>query len=346
MRKTLRLALLTALTLPWLASATALAGTHSTPAPPRTAMSAGILVDVSTGKVLWSKNSTQVRSPASLTKVLTALTVLEYSALDGYTTISKAARAVDGGRTYAEEGWRFTMRDLLWGLLLQSGNDAAIALAENASPDGSVEGFMSMANALAARLGAGDSNFVNPHGLDAPGQVSTARDLAIITTAALEDPRFVEMVSSKTHIVPWGDRDSHMFINHNKLLWRYEGTIGVKTGFTNQAGPSLISAVQRDGSTLMAVVLGSGDHYGDSTALYDWGFANLHELRAASQDRISPNPSGDDVALQTSSSLDQAGLSNSPIDQRIPVPLLAAVISAALVTAALLRRVGYYQRNL
>lgn len=308
-------------------------------------MAAGILVDASTGKVLWSKNDTDLRAPASLTKVLTALTVLEYSALDGYTTISHAARNVGGGRTYAEEGWGFTMRDLLWGLLLQSGNDAAIALAENASPDGSVEGFMTMANALASRLGAHNSHFVNPHGLDADGQVSTARDLAIITQAALEDPRFVEMVSTKTHNVPWGDGKPHMYINHNKLLWRYEGAIGVKTGFTNQAGPSLISAVQRDGSTLIAVVLGSGNHYGDSTALYDWAFGNLDALRGSSQDTISPNLS-DEVALQTSSAVDQAGIAGSgPWGDKVPVVLLTAVLSATLVTGSLVRRVRFYHQR-
>lgn len=246
---------------------------------------------------------------------------------------------------YAEEGWRFTMRDLLWGLLLQSGNDAAIALAENASPDGSVEGFMAMANALASRLGADSSNFVNPHGLDAQGQVSTARDLALITQAALENPRFVKMVSTKTHNVAWGDGKPHTFINHNKLLWRYEGTIGVKTGFTNQSGPSLISAVRRDGSTLIAVVLGSGDHYGESIALYDWAFANLDELRASSQDELRPNPSSDTIALQTSSSVDHAGISGDRIDESIPVVLLTAVLGATLVTGALLRRVGFYHRN-
>lgn len=345
MRKTLHLACLIILVSAWILPAPALGADLSPSAAPETGMAAGILVDTSTGKVLWSKNPTSARSPASLTKVLTALTVLEYSALDGYTTISRAARTVDGGRMYAEEGWRFTMRDLLWGLLLQSGNDAAIALAENASPDGSVEGFMAMANALASRLGADSSNFVNPHGLDAQGQVSTARDLAVITQAALENPHFAEMVSTKTHNVPWGDGKPHTFINHNKLLWRYEGTIGVKTGFTNQSGPSLISAVQREGSTLIAVVLGSGDHYGESTALYDWAFANLDELRAGSQDELRPNSPSDTIALQTSSSVDHAGIPGTPIHERIPVVLLTAILGATLVTGALVRRVGLYHQN-
>lgn len=350
MRSTFRLACLAALLSVWLVPVPALGATQPVPAAPETLMSSGVLVDLSTGKVLWSKDPTARRAPASLTKVLTALTVLEYSSLDGFTTISRGARTVDGARMYAEEGWRFTMRDLLWGLLLQSGNDAAIALAENASRDGTVEGFMAMANALAERLGARDSNFVNPHGLDEDGHVTTARDLGIITQAAMQDPRFVEMVSSKTHVVPWGDGQPHLFINHNKLLWRDDTAIGVKTGFTTQAGPSLISAAQRDGSTLIAVVLGSGNHYGDSTRLFDWAFAHLDGLRASTQEVISPDLSGEDVALQTSSGLEQSGVgvataTNPVAGADIPVALMAAVTMAALVTGALIRRVSFYYQS-
>lgn len=340
MSKTVRLACTLVLLTVWLLPTPALA---ASPAPP-TGMASGILVDLGTGKVLWAKNDTEQRAPASLTKVLTALTVLENSALDGYTTISNAARTVDGARMYAEEGWRFTMRDLLWGLLLQSGNDAAIALAENASPDGTVEGFMTLANSLAARLGATDSNFVNPHGLDAPGHHSTARDLAVITRAALRDPRFVEMVSSKTHTVPWGDGRPHLFINHNKLLWNYDGAIGVKTGFTNEAGPSLISAAQRHGSTLMAVVLGSGNHYGDSIALYDWAFGHLQALRAGSQDVLTEGLTGEEVALQTSTALEQSGVGGG-LGGKLPAVLVAAVVCAALVTGMLIRRVSFYYQS-
>lgn len=257
--------------------------------PPPTTMASGILIDLQTKKVLWAKDSESARAPASLTKILTALTVLDTANLEDTAVISRAARYAEGGRMYAEEGWTFTIQDLLWGLLLQSGNDAAITLAEKISPDGTVPGFMKLANAKAVELGATGSNFMNPHGLDEPGQRTTARDLGIITTAAMQNPIFAQMVATKTRNVPWGDGKQHTFINHNKMLWRTPGAIGVKTGFTNEAGNCLVSAVQRNGSTLIAVVMGTPQHYADSNALYDWGFANLEALKAQStSDVIKP----------------------------------------------------------
>jgi D-alanyl-D-alanine carboxypeptidase (penicillin-binding protein 5/6) len=262
------------------------------PEPPATTMASGVVVDLQTKKVLWAKVAEAQRAPASLTKILTALTVLEHANLQDSAAISKAARNAPGGRMYAEEGWTFTVQDLLWGLMLQSGNDAAISLAEKVSPDGSQEGFMKLANAKAASLGATSSSFQNPHGLDHPGHVTTARDLAIITAAAMENPVFVQMVSSKTHVVPWGDGKPHMFINHNKMLWRAPGAIGVKTGFTKGAGNCLVSAMNRNGSTLVAVVLGTPNHYAESISLFDWAYANLDALRAnAGTDIRKPMPS-------------------------------------------------------
>lgn len=255
---------------------------------PQVAMTSGILVDMNTRAVLWAKNDELVRPPASLTKILTALVVLDrVKNLDETAPITPDAREAPGGRTYAEAGWTFTIRDLLWGLLLQSGNDSAIALAHKVSPNGTVAGFMDLANKKAKQLGATHTSFVNPHGYDAPGHVTTARDLAIITIAAMQNPVFAEMVASKTHQVTWGDGQPHLFINHNKLLARYPGAIGVKTGFTNGAGHGLVSAVKRGDDTLIVVAMDSPDHYGESIALYDWGFAHLAELRAAPVARLT-----------------------------------------------------------
>lgn len=248
--------------------------------PPAVGMASGILVDATTGKILWANQDEAVRAPASLTKILTALVVLKHANLDDTAQITEEARNAPGSRTYAEAGWTFTIGDLLWGLMLQSGNDAAIALAQKVSPDGTIPGFMLLANQMAKDLGATNSTFMNPHGYDEAGHQTTARDLALITMAAMKDPRFAEMVATRTHDVPWGDGQPHTFINHNKLLSRYRGTVGVKTGFTTAAGHSLVSAVDRDGTRLIAVVMGSPDHYGESIALYDWGFGNLAALRA------------------------------------------------------------------
>ncbi|MGH9283421.1 MAG: D-alanyl-D-alanine carboxypeptidase family protein, partial [Acidimicrobiales bacterium] len=262
------------------------------PSAPGLGMAAGILVDAASGKVVWSQNADAQRAPASLTKVLTALVVLDQANLDDNVTVTPEARAVGGARMYAESGWVMPVRDLLWGLLLQSGNDAAVALAQKVSPDGTVAGFATLMNERAKQLGATRSNFVNPHGLDAPGHLTTARDMAIISSAALRNPTFAQMVATYSHQIPWGDGSSHTLTNHNKLLTRYPGTIGVKTGYTLGAGPSLISAVRRGDHTLIAVVMGSPSqgHYNESTALYDWGFAHLPALLAQPQSILPPPP--------------------------------------------------------
>lgn len=297
------------------------------PAPP-TAMQAGVLLDMESGKVLWARDEGAVRAPASLTKVLTALVALENSPLDKVGVISNAARGVRGQRMFAEEGWTMPVGDMLWGLLLQSGNDAAIALAETVSPDGTVQGFMNIANARAAELGAKDTHFVNPHGLDEPGHQTTARDLALLSSAALSNPTLAQMVSSKTHVVPWGDGTNHLFINHNKLLWRYPGAIGIKTGFTSGAGHCLISAVHRDGHTLIAVVMGSPNHYAESTALYDWGFANLAALNAASTTTIRPDLAPETVQLDGGAA--ESAAAAEGVQMTILIPALGIVCLIAL----------------
>lgn len=268
-----------------LATAAALALTLSgnahaqtSPEPPAVGMASGILLDLESGKILWARDHESPRAPASLTKMVTALVVLEKLKLSDRVVITHEARYADGARIYAEEGWTFSAEDLLWGLLLESGNDAAIALAQKASPDATLEGFLKLMNDRAHKLGATASTFRNPHGLDEPGHVTTARDLALIAGAAMRNKVFATMVGTQVHKTPWGDGAQRTFTNGNKLLANYPGAVGIKTGFTNEAGKALASAVRRDGTTLVAVVLGSPDHYQDSTLLYDWAFANLPGL--------------------------------------------------------------------
>lgn len=269
-------------------------------APPL-GMSSGILVDFTSGKILWAKDDESPRPPASLTKVLTALVVIRHAKLDDRVVITPEARQAPGGRTYAEAGWTFTVRDALWGLLLQSGNDTAIALAQKVSPDGSIDGFARMMDATAKELGATHSHFVNPHGFDEEGHLSTARDLALITIAALKDPVIAEMVATRVHQVPWGDGTMHTYINHNDMLVRYAGTIGVKTGFTAGAGRSLISAVRHGNDVLISVVMNSPDHYAESRSLYDWSFANLGGLRAHPIGVLTRSPRNELIRGETSS---------------------------------------------
>ncbi len=251
----------------------------------------GILVDAANGKVLWAVNADQPRPPASLTKILTALVVLQRSKLDDTQTVTDEAYNAPGANTYAKPGWTYSVEDLLWGLLLVSGNDMAISLAQKVSPDHSVAGFVQLMNQEAASLGANSTVMVNPHGMDAPGHVSTARDLALLTMVAMKDPTFAKMVATTRHSIPWDDGvQTHLLFNHNKLLTLYPGTIGVKTGYTNGSGNSLASEASRNGHTLLAIVLNakSPAGYNDSKALYDWGFANFDALEARATDDIVP----------------------------------------------------------
>lgn len=268
------------------APAPALQAPQISPAP-SVGMAAGMLID-NAGGVLWARNAEVSRPPASLTKILTALVVLERANLEDRVRISREARNVSGARMYLEEGSELSVRDLLWGLLLASGNDAAVALAQKVSPDGSVRDFARLMNEKAASLGARSSTFTNPHGLDEPGHLASAKDMALITQAAMRNPTFATMVAAPEHAITWSDGSSRNLVNHNKLLSRYPGAVGVKTGYTSGAGSSLASAVSREGRTLIAITMGSPNrrHYEESMALYTWGFANLSALLAAPTERL------------------------------------------------------------
>lgn len=266
-------------------------GPNANPLPPPLGVASGILVDPASGKVLWSQDDTLPRAPASLTKIATALTVLRRADLSATGSVTNDAVNVGGSELGAPAGTTMTVSDMLWGLLMVSGNDMAIALAHTISPDGSVAGFVGLMNGDAATAGASASTFVNPHGLDAPGHQSTARDLALLTMEAMHYPLFAQIVATQQHVLIWGG-GAHLITNHNKMLAQFPGTIGVKTGYTSESGSALVTEVTRDGRTLLAVVLGahSPAGYRDSEALYNWGFANLEALEAQSSDTITPNP--------------------------------------------------------
>ncbi|NLH01762.1 MAG: D-alanyl-D-alanine carboxypeptidase, partial [Clostridiales bacterium] len=228
---------------------------------------AAILVHADTGKVLFSKNADSRMLIASTTKIMTALVVLENCSPDEQVKILPEYTKIEGSSMYLKPGETYTVRDLLYGMLLASGNDAATALACHCG--GSIEGFAEMMNKKAAELGPCNSSFRNPHGLDADGHYSSAEDLAIITCEAMKNDLFAKIVSTKTYTV--GDQT---YMNHNKLLWNYEGTLGVKTGYTMAAGRSLVSCAERNGLRLVCVTLSDPNDWNDHKALYDWGFEN------------------------------------------------------------------------
>lgn len=324
-------------------------GPDGNPLPAPLGVDEGILVDPSNGKVLWEVNDNQPRPPASLTKILTALVVLQRARLDDTQTVTDEAYNAPGANTYAKPGWIYSVEDMLWGLLLVSGNDMAISLAQRVSPDGTVAGFVQLMNEQAAALGATSTVMVNPHGMDAPGHVSTARDLALLTMVAMKDPTFARMVGTVQHSLPWdGGQHTHLLVNHNKLLTLYPGTIGVKTGYTNGSGNSLASETTHDGHTLLAIVLNakSPAGYSDSKALYDWGFLNFDALEARATDVIVPliAPSTEAAAAKKAGApLDEAAApavpGSRPLRDAVPLDnVLIGVMIASVIGAWFLSR--------
>ena len=212
---------------------------------------------------------------ASTTKIMTAIVALEYGKLDEVITIPPEASGVEGSSIWLSPGEQHTLEDLLYGLMLRSGNDAATAIAIHIG--GSVEGFVKLMNEMANKIGAVNSNFRNPHGLPDNDHYTTAYDLALITSYGLKIPTFKTIVSTKYKTIPWdGHEWDRVMMNKNKLLWEYEGANGVKTGFTKKAGRCLVASSVRDGMQLVAVVLNCGPMFEESALLLDYGFNNYH----------------------------------------------------------------------
>lgn len=233
-----------------------------------------VLYEPVSGRVLLEKNKDEKCGMASTTKILTAITALEYGNLNDVVTVSKKAADVEGSSVWLEQGEKQTMENLLYGLMLSSGNDAAIAIAEHIS--GSTEKFALLMNETAKKAGALNSSFKNPNGLDQDEHYTTAYDLAKITAYAMKNEKFCEIVSTKTKTIPWeGHPWDRTLKNHNKLLNLYQGANGVKTGFTKKCGRCLVSSAQRNGVSLIAVTLKAPDDWNDHIKMLDYGFSVL-----------------------------------------------------------------------
>lgn len=227
-----------------------------------------ILIDGETGRVLYEKQAEEKSLIASTTKIMTALVICEQTNVLDRVKIPKEAVGIEGSSMYLKEGEVLTVQELLYGLMLQSGNDAAVALAIYCG--GTVEGFTELMNDKAHRLGMTQSHFANPNGLDSPGNYSTARDMALLTAYAMQNPIFAQTVSTKTITI--GER---CLRNHNKLLWQLEGANGVKTGYTKAAGRILISSVTRMGRQLIAVTFNDPNDWQDHKDLIEDGFSRF-----------------------------------------------------------------------
>jgi len=244
---------------------------------PNVSASTAILMDQQTGKVLWSKNPHWQRPIASLTKIMTAILVLENSDLDASLTVSQAAMRTGGSSMYLRSGDTYGIRDLLYGLMLLSGNDAAVALAEYVG--GSVPRFVSYMNKKATMLGALNTTFANPHGLPAESHYSTAHDMALITRHALSIPEFATLVASQQARIcdPIGG-ELYSIYNKNRLLWEFAGANGVKTGYTLAAGRCLVASAAREDRQVIAVILDGPQLWEDAKALLSYGLEEYENV--------------------------------------------------------------------
>ena len=274
--------------------------------------SAAVLMDMDSGRVLYERNAGTRMLIASTTKILTALVAIRDGNLTDPVKVSREAAYTEGSSMYLKEGEELTLETLLYGLLLCSGNDAAVAVAEHVG--GSVKGFVERMNETAEELGMEDSSFANPNGLDDEKHYSTAHDMALLACAAMRNETLVRIASTRTVTV--GGRT---MTNHNKLLSYVDGCLGLKTGYTRAAGRTLVSCTERNGQRLIAVTLQDGNDWADHQSLYDYGFSAYPAKRLAQlgQELASRDgvpliaadsfawPLGQGEALETSLELDR-----------------------------------------
>jgi len=240
-----------------------------------TSAASAILVDADSGRVLYEQNADARMLIASTTKIMTALVAIREGSLSDVVKVSRKAAYTEGSSMYLKEGEELTLETLLYGLMLCSGNDAAVAIAEHIS--GSEAGFAARMNETAAELGMENTSFANPNGLDHEKHYSTARDMATLARAAMENETLARIASTRT--VTIGGRT---MTNHNKLLGYMDGCLGLKTGYTRAAGRTLVSCAQRNGQRLVAVTLQDGNDWADHQALYEYGFQTYPAQRLAS----------------------------------------------------------------
>ncbi|RAI91314.1 D-alanyl-D-alanine carboxypeptidase [Paenibacillus pabuli] len=257
------------------------------PGPSNHAQSAA-LIDVTSGRILYSKDGDKELRIASLTKIMTAIVAIEHGKLDDKVKVTSTAFAKEGSSIYLKLGEEMTLENMLYGLMLRSGNDAASAIAEHVG--GSEEGFVLLMNKKAEQIGLTHSHFMNPHGLDADGHYSTANDLARLTAYALKNPVFKRIVATENKSAPNPNESwQYSWQNKNKMLRLYEGADGVKTGYTKKAFRCLVSSATRNGQQLAAVTLNDGDDWNDHAHMLDFGFENFPLVEIAKKEQPVQN---------------------------------------------------------
>ena len=285
--------------------------------PPETSAASYILMDAASGRTLAAQNEEDPRLIASTTKIMTALITLENCDPDVEVEIAPAWTGIEGSTMYLEPGQVMTVRDLLYGLMLASGNDAAVALA--CITAGDVESFASLMNVRAEELGCEHTHFENPNGLDSDEHYSCARDLALIAREAIRNDEFRKIVSTSSATVC-----GLTFTNHNRLLRECEGVFGVKTGYTEAAGRTLVTCCERNGVTLICVTLSDPDDWTDHAALYDWAYSEYVRDDAARNATWTVPVIGGDTESVTVAAPDSPSVLRSAedtVETRIELPL-------------------------
>ena len=243
---------------------------------------AAVLIEGSSGEIIYEKNANLRLPMASTTKIMTAIVAIENNSLDEVVKIPKEAVGIEGSSIYLTEGEQLTVDELLHALLLESANDASVALAIKTCGD--VSNFAELMNKKASELGLENTCFTNPHGLDDENHYTSANDLAKITAYALKNPVFAKIVSTFKKTIPLNNGEgTRVLINHNKLLRSYDGATGVKTGFTRRCGRCFVSSAERDGVKLICVTLNAPNDWRDHTSLLDYGFERYTSVNLASE---------------------------------------------------------------
>ena len=259
------------ISLPFLLLLNLLPGSVRAAEAPAVSARAAVVAELETGRILFEKNPDMPMKAASTVKILTGLLAVEMLDPAEEITVRPEWTGVEGSSMYLRPGQKLTVGELLCGLLLVSGNDAAKALACTVS--GNEEAFTALMNRRASELGMTGSVFIDASGLGDQGHQVTARDMAVLARAAMKNEAFRAIVSQKT-----AEAGGHTLRNHNKLLWQYEGAVGVKTGYTKAAGRTLVSCAERQGLTLVCVTLDDPRDWEDHASLLDWGFGQLEAV--------------------------------------------------------------------
>lgn len=253
--------------------------------PPELSARTAALIDVESGRLLYEKKAEKQMRIASLTKIMTAIVAIENGNLKQLVTVGPNAVGVEGSSIYLKQGEKISLEALLYGLMLRSGNDAAVAIAEHIG--GSVEGFVFEMNEKADFIGLTGTRFQNPSGLDSPGHYSTAEDMAKLTAYALRNQTFQKIVSTPVKTVPWpGEKWHRKWYNKNKMLRLYSGANGVKTGYTKLSKRTLVASALRNGRQLATVTLNASDDWNDSMLLLEYGFRHFQRVKLIRRGKI------------------------------------------------------------